>query len=119
MHMSPEIVVALIAAVPATIAAFASWTNKKKQDRQLTPSNGHTVVQMIEDIWAEITIAKQHRDQLDIKDETLRGEIHAHANRLKRMDEKWNHKWEEHEGVCPQCLTLTDGEDPKQEDPST
>lgn len=84
---------AIIAAIPASIAAYASLKNKSKSDKQLTPSNGHTLIHMIEDIWEEITEARLHRERLEDEDETLRGELYTHDERLQGMERKMEKHW--------------------------
>lgn len=100
--MSDAVLVALIAAIstgiPATIAAWASLKNKAKQDKQMTPSNGHTLIEMIEDVWGEIALARQHREELAGTDATLRDELHTHDERLQGV--------EHHLGICDDCMSI-------------
>lgn len=96
--MEPEIWVALIAAIPATIGAIAAIRNRRTAKKQLTPSNGTSLVKMIEDIWDEINYARDHRKMLDEL-------LVTHSERIETIEDRFKY-------VCPRCLTLLDAESP-------
>jgi len=56
----PEITIALIAAIPATVAATAAWWNASKTNKKVKTSNGHTMGQIIESSY-ELTKSVAHR----------------------------------------------------------
>lgn len=90
------IIAAAIAAIPATIAAINSKRSLVINRKQLTPSNGHSVVEMIEELWDALARADEDRDsmhdQLDDHDDRLR-DVQAHMY---------------HQGVCENCGAITE-----------
>jgi hypothetical protein len=80
----PTIVAALIASVPATIAAVAAYRGVKRNTKQLRTGNGHTIGYVVQAISDRIDAVSERVD-LHYKDNN---EAHmAIVERLARMEE--------------------------------
>lgn len=102
--MDPLLASSLVAAVPATIAAIAALYSSLKNQRQLTPSNGHTVAQMVEELWDELTDAKVDIDSAEDDRASMRKELREHDERLQGLSHDVQSHWRT--GVCPQCKAI-------------
>lgn len=92
--------VAAVGIIPATLAAILTYRTAKQSKKQLTPSNGKTVAQMVEDTEK---LARQNHDQLIEFGATLRSHIadqraHAIECHAHHIDAA---------GVCPNCGAIT------------
>ncbi len=87
--MGDATTVAVIAAVPPTITALAAWYQAYKAKRQVTPSNGTRLAQIVE----------QNQEWIKL----MRQEDLLHAAKLDAHIEDY----ESHQRhVCPNCLGI-------------
>lgn len=105
--VDPLVLAALIAGIPATISAVAAIRNAGKITKatdQLTPSNGHTIAAMIEDMWLAIDDAADEREDMRKTDA-------EHDHRLRVLRNEVHQHFVEEKGVCSVCLSLIDSTD--------
>ena len=100
--MDPLIVSSIVAAIPATMAAVAAFRAATRNEKQLTPSNGHTIAQMVEELWNELTDAKADINHAEDDREAIRQDLAAHDHRLQELSDDFQQHWRT--GICPECL---------------
>lgn len=101
MQIEP-IIVAVLAAVPATLSALAARSEAKKAAQQVKPSNGHKLAEIVEDNshLLKALSAAQSRLIEDFEDHLDDAEAHYREQ----------HRHLQSKDVCPQCLALRDAE---------
>ena len=87
--MTEHILVAVIAALPPTLAAFAAWKKSDKTNKKLITHNGHTVGQLTEASY-ELTKATSHRlDEVSkaLECHIVDQHVHCDESRVERLKE--------------------------------
>lgn len=107
------IVTGFFTAVPAGLAAYAALVKARQAEKQLQPSNGHTVANMVEEMWKYQ--AQRQEDHFNI--EVMLEEVNNLNRDLRsHMDDAAMHYREQHNfcqhgdgnAVCPNCLAPRD-----------
>lgn len=88
-----------IAAIPASIAAVASW----RAARQVQPSNGKRLAEIVE---ASRDLSEANHDTLRL----LADKVSAHILDQQAHAREQHAHYQAAEGTCPGCLGLTEGD---------
>lgn len=97
----PAIVIAAgISAIPASIAALASW----RTARQVKPTNGHRLAEIVEE---HKHLSHANAEKLA----SLVAKLEAHVLDQRAHAREQHEHFAAAEGTCPSCLGLTEGDD--------